>query len=101
MKVPDQRCTASRCTASGTRGLVPLPHVDEPSGNRGRRRHGWRHQVRAALVTLAAFEVAVRGRSAALARIELVWIHRKAHRAAGLAPLEAGFDEDFVEPLGF
>jgi hypothetical protein len=28
-------------------------------------------------------------------------VHRQAHRAAGLAPFEAGFGEDAVEPFGF
>ena len=36
----------------------------------------------------------------ALARLELVGIHRQAHAAAGLAPLEAGGREDLVEPFG-
>jgi hypothetical protein len=49
---------------------------------------------------LAALEIAVRGRGAALARLELVGIHRQAHRAARLAPLEAGLAEDLVQPLG-
>ena len=42
----------------------------------------------------------VRGRSTALARPELVGIHAEAHGAAGLAPVEAGFHEDLVEPFG-
>ena len=46
-----------------------------------------------------AFEIAVRGRGAALARLELVGVHREAHRAARLAPFEAGLDEDLVEPF--
>src|SRR6476661_7691574 len=54
----------------------------------------------AALEALTALEVAVRGRGAALARLELVGIHRKTHRAAGLAPVEAGGLEDLVEPFG-
>ena len=33
-------------------------------------------------------------------RRHLVGVHRKAHRAARLAPFEAGIDEDAVEPLG-
>src|SRR6476620_1161464 len=57
--------------------------------------------MRAALVALTSLEVAVRGRRAALAGLELVRIHGKAHGAAGLAPLETGLDEYFVEALGF
>src|SRR5215471_6560565 len=56
--------------------------------------------MRAALVALAALEIAVRGRGAALARRELVRVHGEAHRAARLAPLEAGLDEDLVESFG-
>src|SRR3569623_3526581 len=55
----------------------------------------------AALEALTALEVTVRGRSATLFRRQLVGIHRKAHRAARLAPLEAGLDEDLVEAFGF
>ena len=33
--------------------------------------------------------------------VELVGVHRQAHAAAGLAPFEAGFVEDAVEPFGF
>jgi len=47
----------------------------------------------------APLEVAVRGRGAALAGLKFVRVHGEAHRAAGLAPLEAGGEEDFVEPL--
>src|SRR2546428_14041447 len=48
---------------------------------------------------LAALEVAVGGRGATLAGREPVRIHAEAHRAAGLAPLEAGIAEDAVEAL--
>src|SRR3712207_8395492 len=48
---------------------------------------------------LAALEVAVRGRGAALLRREAVGVHGEAHGAAGLAPVEAGLDEDLVEPF--
>ena len=59
-----------------------------------------RQQVRARARPLPADEIAVAGRGAALARRHLVGVHRQAHRAAGLAPFEAGLDEDAVEPLG-
>src|SRR5258706_11957354 len=81
--------------------LPPLPDIDEMPGNCRRRRHCRRHQVGAAFKSLAALEIAVRGRGAALFRLELVGVHRKAHRAARLAPLEAGLDENLVEALGF
>src|SRR2546423_14651756 len=55
--------------------------------------------MRAATATLAALEVAVRGRCAALARREDVRVHSEAHRAARRAPVEAGASEDLVEAL--
>src|SRR5207249_8219762 len=45
-------------------------------------------------------EGAVAGRGAHLAALELVVIHAEAHRAAGLAPLEARGQEDLVQALG-
>src|SRR6266851_5813203 len=53
----------------------------------------------AAALALSPLEIAVRGRGAALAGQQLVLVHRQAHRAAGLAPFEPGFEEDPVEPL--
>src|SRR5262245_27973488 len=79
--------------------LLPLAHVDEMSGNRRRGSHCRRHEMRAALVTLASFEIAVRRRSATLTREQFVWVHRKAHRTTRFAPLEAGSLEDLVEPF--
>src|SRR5690242_2061690 len=103
--------TAAGCATGGTiagaapggageAGLVPLAHVDEVSGDGRRGRHRRRHQVRTSLVTLPALEVAVRGRGAALARRELVGVHRQTHRAARLAPVEAGGLEYLVEAFG-
>ena len=43
------------------------------------------------------FEVAVAGGGATLAGLEAVGVHRQAHRAARLAPLEAGRLEDLVQ----
>src|SRR6476646_6358783 len=86
--------------AAGEAGLVPLAHVDEMSGDGRRCRHRRRHQVCTSLVALPALEVAVGGRGAALARRQLVGVHGKAHRAAGLAPVEAGGLENLVEAFG-
>src|SRR3954471_19014925 len=55
--------------------------------------------MRAPAAALAALEVAVGGRSAALARGEDVRVHAQAHRAARGAPVEAGAAEDLVEAL--
>src|SRR5438067_797916 len=53
----------------------------------------------AALVALPSFEVAVRRRGATLPWAKLVGIHRKAHRASRLAPVETRRLEDLVEPF--
>ena len=55
-------------------------------------------QVRPPARALAALEVAVRGRGAALARLEDVRVHAQAHRAAGAAPLEAGSSKTRSSP---
>src|SRR3990170_3985473 len=77
--------------------FAPLPDIHEKSRDRRGGRHRRRDEMRAAAITLPAFEVAVRGRGAALARLELVGIHGEAHRAARLAPVEARGLEDLVE----
>src|SRR4051794_12085237 len=79
--------------------LLPRPDVDEMPGNRGGRGHLRRDEMGAALVALPPLEIAVRSRGAALARPELVGVHGEAHRAAGLAPIEARGLEDPVEAL--
>src|SRR5690606_9491114 len=83
--------------------LVPLEIADigEVAGDGRRRCHDRADQVRTTTGALAAFEVAVRGRSAALALAEAVFVHAQAHRAAGVAPFEAGIGEDAVQALGF
>src|SRR5262245_32169902 len=81
--------------------LFPVPNIDEVSGDRGRGGHRGRHKVSPALVTLAAFEIAVRSRGATLAGRKLVRVHRKAHRAPRLAPLKPGSFENLVEAFRF
>ena len=73
--------------------------IDEVARDRRRRRHLRADEVRAAARPLPPLEVAVRGRGAALARQQDVRVHAQAHRAAGVAPLEARVDEDLVEAL--
>src|SRR6266576_1776688 len=75
--------------------------VDEASGDRCRRRHCRAHQVRTASCTLTTLEIAIRRRRAALAGLEAIVVHRKAHRAAGFAPFEAGVAKYAIQPLGF
>src|SRR6202167_2129969 len=55
--------------------------------------------MRAPAASLTPLEVAIRGRGAALAWGEDVWVHAKAHRAASDAPVKAGVAEDAIEPL--
>src|SRR3954468_11818751 len=64
----------------------------------GGRHHG-AHEMRAAAAPLPPFEVAVRRRRAALAGTEHIVVHAEAHRAAGVAPLEARLAEDLIEAL--
>jgi hypothetical protein len=70
------------------------------AGDGGGGGHRRADQMGAAAGTLAAFEIAVGGRGAALARGEAVGVHGQAHRAARLAPLEPGGGEDLVQALG-
>src|SRR5215218_2427486 len=78
---------------------APAPDIDEVPLDRRRRGHLRRDQVGAPAAALAALEVAVGGRCAALAGREDVGVHAQAHRAARAAPVEAGGAEDLVEPL--
>ena len=55
----------------------------------------------AAPKTLAAFKIAVGRRGAAFAGREFIRIHRKAHRAAGFAPLKSRGKENRIQPLRF
>src|SRR5208283_5263587 len=75
---PDERTKLSTISLSSMRrsptfiDLPPRPHIDEPARDRGRRRHGRRDEVSPAPIALAALEIAVRGRGAALSRREPV-----------------------------
>ena len=50
---------------------------------------------------LAALEVPVRCRSAAIVRVEDVRIHSQTHGASGVTPLKSSLDEDLVQPFRF
>src|SRR4051794_41704028 len=80
-------------------GSAPVADVDEVALDGGRRGHLRADEVGAPAAALAALEVAVRGRGAALAGLEDVRVHAQAHRAAGRAPVEAGGPEDLVQAL--
>src|SRR6266850_6463407 len=77
--------------------LRPVAHIYKVPGDRRCRRHRGAHQMGAAAFALASFEVAIRSAGASLARLEDVWVHREAHAASGLAPLEAGLGENAIE----
>src|SRR5215472_11004159 len=79
--------------------LSPLAHVDEMPCDRGGSGHLGAHEVRAPSGALPAFEVAVRRRRRALAGLETVGVHRQAHRAARVTPLEPGVAEHAVQAL--
>src|SRR5688572_26082333 len=82
--------TAPSTTVIGSiGGSAPVADVDEMALNGGRGGHLRRDEVGAPAASLAALEVAVRRRGAALAGLEDVGVHAQAHRAAGAAPVEA------------
>ena len=80
---------------------IEFAHVDEMTRNRGGRGHDRADEVCAAVFALAAFEVAIAGAGAALVRRQDVRVHSDAHTAAGVAPLETGVAEDFVQSFFF
>src|SRR6266581_1831313 len=69
---------------------IEFAHVDEMTGNRGGRSHDRADEVCAAVLALAAFEIAIAGAGAALVRRQDVGVHSDTHTAAGVAPLETG-----------
>src|SRR4051812_28716544 len=77
-----------------------LPGVGDLSGDGGGGGGERAGQERAPARALPALEVAVAGADRVLPRLQLIAVHRDAHRAAGLAPVGAGVAEDLVEPLG-
>src|SRR5690606_36254361 len=82
-------------------GLLPLADINEMAGNSSCSSHGGRHQVRAPLEALTAFEIAVRSRGAAFLRLKLVGVHGKAHRATWLPPLKACIKKNLVQTFSF
>src|SRR5690606_13242816 len=59
------------------------------------------HQVSTPALPLPTLEIAVRGRCAALTRLEAVCVHGEAHRTTRLTPFKARIQEDLVEALFF
>ena len=81
--------------------VVPFAYVNEVPFHSGGRGHRWTDQVSSAAFALASFKVAVAGAGTAFTRSKLVWVHRQAHAAACLTPIEARLFEDLVEPFFF
>jgi len=50
---------------------------------------------------LSAFKISIRRRCASFAWSKAVWVHRQAHAAACLTPIEPSFFEESVEPFAF
>ena len=80
---------------------MPGAFLTNNAGNRGTGGEGRAHQMGASAPALAAFKVAVRGRSATFARREDVRIHAEAHGAARFAPFKASLYEDVVQAFRF
>src|SRR5690348_670303 len=78
-----------------------LAHIGEAAGHGSRCSHRRAHKMRAHATSLAANEVAVRGRGNALARHADIAVDADTHGASGFAPLEAGVAEDLVQALRF
>src|SRR5439155_26769997 len=65
------------------------------------RGHRGADEVRAAAGALTAFKISIRRGGAALARLKPVGVHREAHRAARLAPLEASGLAYLIQAFAF
>src|SRR5258708_28356784 len=80
---------------------LPAANVGEMAGHgRGRRHHGT-DEMGPPASSLAAFEVAIAGGGAPLARLQDVGVNARTHGAARLRPFESGATEDAVEPFAF
>src|SRR5579884_1104492 len=80
---------------------VEFAHVHEMPCDGGGGGHDRAHQMRAAVASLAPFEIAIRSAGAALVRRQNVGVHADAHAAAGVAPLEASLRENSVQAFFF
>ena len=78
-----------------------MANVDEMAFHRSGYCHCRRHEMGPAAGSLAAFEISIAGRGAALSWLKHVGIHRQAHTAPGFPPFESRFFEQAVEPFLF
>src|SRR6516225_3521586 len=97
-------CIGQCCCAAALTNvydILNLPNIDKMTGNSSGSSHGGTDQVRASTSSLPSLKVAVAGRGAALPLGELIPVHRNAHAASCLAPLEARLAEDIGQALFF
>ena len=72
--------------------------IGDDAGDGGGGGGEWTREQRASTAPLTSLEVAIARRDGELAGLELIAVHRDAHRAAGLAPLGARLLEDASSP---
>src|SRR5947209_2318411 len=82
-------------------GHVEGTYVNEVAGDGGGRGHYWADEMRAAVFTLTAFEIAIRSAGAAFVRRKNVGVHGETHAAASVAPFKASVAKNFVEAFLF
>src|SRR5260370_7243925 len=92
---PPAECPALQNLLDG--GDVEFADVHEMAGNRRGCGHDRADEMRAAVLALAALEIAIAGAGAALVRRQDVGVHAHAHPAARVAPLETHSPKNFVE----
>src|SRR5437899_1271238 len=96
---PPARCRRYQNLLDG--GYVEFADVDKMAGDGGGGGHYRADEVRAAVLALAALEIAIAGAGAAFVGRQDVGVHADAHAAARVAPLEAGRGENFIEAFFF
>src|SRR5688572_26894669 len=78
-----------------------LPWIREMTTDGGRRGCQRTGEDRPGSLALPTGEIAIAGADGDLSRLELIAIHRDAHRTARFAPLSAGIQENAGQALGF
>src|SRR5260370_6321795 len=82
-------------------GDVEFAHVHKMAGNGGGGGHDRADEMRATVFALASLEVTIAGAGTAFVGRQDIGVHADAHAAAGVAPLESGGAENFVETFFF
>src|SRR5436305_2502043 len=81
--------------------LLNIANIYEVAGNSGRRSHCRADQMCASTTSLAALEITIARRGAALALFQGIAIHSDTHATAGLAPFKASLTENVGNALFF